>query len=364
MFFKNNKWKILISSIATLSPIIFGIIAWDILPEKIATHWGIDGQANGWSSPLFAVLFLPIFLFFLNLLCLFITSKDKKNRNQNPKAMNVIFCIMPVLSLYTNGIIYATAFGLEFNMMAGICILLGVMFIAIGNYMPKVTQSRTYGIKVKWALANEENWYATHRFAGKIYFVVGAALLLCAFLPSKAFPYVAVLTILVAAILPTIYSYNFYKKQLREGSATKEDYKLKTSKIGIIITAVLITAVLVFCGILMFTGNVNTQCGDTSFTVEASYHNDITVNYKDIESIEFREDYDAGERIMGFGSPRLSLGNFKNEEFGNYTSYAYTQCDACIVIKINGKILVLNSIDTEQTRSVYNEIYSRWEAQK
>jgi uncharacterized membrane protein len=58
IFFKNNKWKILISSILTLSPIIFGLAVYDILPEQIATHWGIDGEANGWSSTLFAVLFI------------------------------------------------------------------------------------------------------------------------------------------------------------------------------------------------------------------------------------------------------------------------------------------------------------------
>ncbi len=365
MFFKNNKWKILISSIVTLSPILFGMIVWDILPEKIAIHWGINGEVDGWSSPLFAILFLPIFLFFLNLLCLFITSKDKKNKNQSSKAMNVIFWIMPTLSIYVNGIIYAMAFGLELNFMAIVCILLGVLFIVIGNFMPKVTQNHTYGIKIKWTLANEENWNATHRFSGKVYFATGCVFLLCTFLPEAFFVGVMILTILVSVVLPMVYSYNFYKKQLREGSATKEDYKLKTSKVAIIITVVLVVAILVFVGILMFTGNIKIHYnGDKEFTIEATYYDDITINYADIESIELDGDYDVGVRKYGFNSARLNMGNYKNTEYGNYTCYTYTKCNTCVVIKINGKILALNRPDTEQTRALYDEIYSRWEAQK
>ena len=282
IFFKNNKWKILISSILTLSPIIFGLTVYDILPEQIATHWGIDGEANGWSSPLFAVLFIPILLFVLNLVFIGLTPViDKKNLTQNKKAMNIVFWIMPVLSIYVSGTIYATAFGLELNFMAVLCILLGVLFIAIGNYMPKISRNRSLGIKIKSTLANEENWNATHHFSGKIYFAVGCAILLCAFLPESFLPVILVATILTAAVIPVLYSYSFYKKQLRDGRATKEDYKLnvsKTSKTAGIITVILVSAILIFVGILMFTGKINVSYNDKSFTVEATYGDDLTIN--------------------------------------------------------------------------------------
>ena len=367
IFFKNNKWKILISSILTLSPMLFGLAVYDILPEQMATHWGIGGEANGWSSPLFVVLFIPVFLCVMNLLCLFITSLDKKNKNQNQKAMNVIFWIMPALSVYISGIIYAMAFGLELNFMAIVCILLGILFIAIGNYMPKITQNHTYGIKIKWTLANEENWNATHRFSGKVYFAAGILILLCAFLPESFFVAVVIATMLFATLLPIIYSYNFYKKQLCDGRATKEDYKLITtakSKIAIIVTVILVVAILVFVGILMFTGNIKVHYDDKSFTVEATYYDDLTINYADIESVELDEDYNVGIRKYGFASARLNLGNYKNPEYGSYTCYTYTQCNTCVVIKANGKTLALSRPDAEQTRDLYNEIYARWEAQK
>ena len=35
---KNNKMKLIISSVITLLPMLFGIIMWEKLPEKMATH--------------------------------------------------------------------------------------------------------------------------------------------------------------------------------------------------------------------------------------------------------------------------------------------------------------------------------------
>lgn len=359
---KNNKWKILISSVIILLPALFGLIVWDSLPEQIATHWGISGEADDWSSPLFVVLFLPLLLLALNFVCLLVTAKDNKNRDQSPKAFNIIFWIMPVISVYVNGIMYATAFGLELNMMALVCILLGVMFIVIGNYMPKFKQNHTMGIKISWTLANEENWYATHRFGGKVYVAAGVLFLLCAFLPPVVFPFAAILSILIATIPPAIYSYRYYKKQIREGRATEEDYAYKNSKQRKVFTAAVIVpviATIAFCLVVCFTGNVKIFYGSSSFTVEASYWKDATVNYSDIESIEYRESGDAGERINGIGTPKLSVGWFRNDEFGNYTRYSYTGCDACVIIKINGGILVINSSDSAQTYDIYEEILSK-----
>ena len=51
--------------------------------------------------------------------------------------------------------------------------IIGVMFIGLGNYMPKLKQNYTIGIKVPWTLNSEENWNMTHRMAGKVYVVGG-----------------------------------------------------------------------------------------------------------------------------------------------------------------------------------------------
>ena len=47
---KQNKYKMIISAIITLLPMIFGFIVWDRLPENIATSFGWNGEVTGYNS--------------------------------------------------------------------------------------------------------------------------------------------------------------------------------------------------------------------------------------------------------------------------------------------------------------------------
>lgn len=364
---KRNKITLIISSLVTLIPMIFGLIFWDILPERMAIHWSISGEADGYSSALFAVLSLPLIMLALQWILVAVSCfVEKRNGEQTKKAERLVLWIIPFLSVYCNGIVYATAFGYKLNMSMLVGVLLGVMFAVIGNYLPKFSRSTTMGIKIRWALCNDENWNATHRFGGRVWVVGGLCLLLIAFLPTKIFTVAALLTVILMILLPVIYSYLYSRRQIKEGRATSEDFTFEKTgmntrgnKIALVGTVVIVTIILVGCAVLMFTGNIKVNYHGDAFTVEATYYEDITVSYADIESVEYREGGVDGTRVMGFGSARLMLGNFQNDEFGNYTRYTYTSCDSCVVIIVGGKALVLNRPDEAQTRAIYEELVAR-----
>jgi uncharacterized membrane protein len=80
---KRNKLKLLISSIIILSPILIGLVLWKNLPGRMTTHWGFDGNADGWSSRPFAIFGLPVILLIIHWICIFITAKDPKNKDRN-----------------------------------------------------------------------------------------------------------------------------------------------------------------------------------------------------------------------------------------------------------------------------------------
>ncbi len=84
---KKNKSRIIISSIIILLPMIFGLIMWDKLPDTMTTHWGADGNADGFSGKVFAVFGLPAITLILHFVCLSFTLFDKKQKEQNPKAL-------------------------------------------------------------------------------------------------------------------------------------------------------------------------------------------------------------------------------------------------------------------------------------
>ncbi len=64
-------------------------------------------------------------------------------------------------------------------------------------------------------------------------------------------------------------------------------------------------------------------------------------------------------RTNGFGSARLAMGNFQNDEFGSYTLYAYTGIEEYIVLEVGGKTLVIGMKDADETRKIYESISAR-----
>jgi hypothetical protein len=254
---------------------------------------------------------------------------------------------------------FCLAFGVDFKISMLVAPILGLMFIVIGNYMPKAVQNRTFGIKITWTLANEENWNATHRFAGKLWVGMGALILLSAFLPEMMFIIAFVVILTVAVIACILYSYVYYKKMLREGRCEKATAAListETDKNALRISTVAISLVITFAVILMVSGKVNFAFDEDSLNIKATFGGKMDIAYSEIESIEYREGKVEGTRVGGFGSAKLLYGIFRNDEFGTYTRYTYTASDCAVILIVDGEEIVIADSTTEATRAIYNRL--------
>lgn len=215
---KKNKVLIIVTAIICLLPILVGVILWDQLPEQIPSHWGINGEVDDWSSKPFAVFFFPALLCGIHLLCVFASTMDPKHKNYAPQMFRLVLWICPVLSLLLNSIVYSFALGYDMlNVPMIISTLVGIMFIIVGNYLPKCRQSYTMGIKLPWTLNDEGNWNATHRVGGWVWMFCGIAILATAFLGIF---WILIGILLVAVIVPTVYSYVYYRKHKNSGEDT------------------------------------------------------------------------------------------------------------------------------------------------
>ncbi len=213
---KINKLKLIISSVLTVLPIAFGLALWNRLPERLPYHWNAAGEIDGYAGKGMAVFFMPLFLLAIHVLCVFATKLDKANRDQNERVFSLIYYIMPVISLTVHGFVFATALGNNVDVTSITVIILGFVFLVVGNYMPKAKQNRTIGIKITWTLSSEANWNATHRFAGKLWFAAGFIVLAAAFLPSRISLPLMMVVSFIAVLVPVIYSYRFHKKEERD----------------------------------------------------------------------------------------------------------------------------------------------------
>lgn len=354
---KNNKRKTLISSVVILLPMLFGLIMWNKIPDEVVSHIGISGNPDSVSSKGFFVFGVPLLLLAVHLFCLWISGKDPGHKKQPKKAMGIVFWIIPAASLFVNALMYAATFEVSFNPMMLVVGFLAFMFIAIGNYMPTCKQSATMGIKIKWTLENEENWRATHRFSGKVWFICGLLMLPCIFIPEKYAPVFLIGIIIPVVILPVGYSYLYYRKQVKEGNYSTENSviaEMPKSYKKISVAVLVILAVVL--PLVLFSGNIDYVAGDTALEIQTDYYNDITISYDSIDDIEFREVTADGLRVSGFGSMKLLMGRFKNDEFGYYTRYTYTDDAGCIVITVGEEKLVIAGKTIVETRAIYDTL--------
>lgn len=77
------------------------------------------------------------------------------------------------------------------------------------------------------------------------------------------------------------------------------------------------------------------------------------------ESVAYREDVHFGIRTNGFGSLRLGMGSFQNDEFGFYTRYCYEGFAECVVIEVGNKMLVVNGKDEAATKEIYETLLEK-----
>lgn len=209
-----NKKLFMISVVACFIPIILGLLFYNQLPEQMPIHWNTAGEVDDYTSKIFALFGLPMILLVFHMALVWVTDKDPKYMNI-PKVMYVIiYFLIPIISTICVGFSINTALpnGLDINISSTLPLVLGIIFLFVGNYLPKCKQSYTVGIKTPWALHDEENWNKTHRLAGFLWIIGGILIIICSlFFSTMVNPFFVI--ILAMTVIPYVYSYLIYKKK-------------------------------------------------------------------------------------------------------------------------------------------------------
>ena len=208
---KNKKTEIVLTTLICLLPMLAGIVLYSKLPQQVPTHFDFSGEANGWSSKTFAVFGMPLMMAGFNLFLQFALRTDPKRQNMNHALRTISVWTIPVLSVLVYALVMRAALGYTTPTETIVPVLIGILFVVIGNYLPKTKQSYTMGIKLPWTLASEENWNRTHRLAGFLW-VIGGILLILLTLLRLWNTWTFLLVIIPMTLIPTIYSYLLYRK--------------------------------------------------------------------------------------------------------------------------------------------------------
>lgn len=204
--FKMDKKTMILTSIVILIPLLIGMAFWNRLPDIMATHFGFDNEANGFSSKPFAVIGIPLILLGLHWLASMVTLRDPKVQNAGRRMQRLVLWIVPVVSVICAVTIYTYNLGIKLNFTYMGEIFLGMMFVIVGNYLPKTRQNFFIGIRIPWTLADEQNWNRTHRLAGFLWVACGLLLLILT-LTGLIQPQMAVWICVAAVCIPCLYSF-------------------------------------------------------------------------------------------------------------------------------------------------------------
>jgi len=357
MILKNKK-LLLITSVLTLLPIPLGLLLWNRFPETMAIHFGITGQADGFASVPFAVFVPPVLMLAVQWLCTLATALDRRNRDRNQKMFRIVLWTIPIISNLCCLDMYALALGWEFSPVAWTMVPMGLLFALIGNYMPKTKRNSTMGIKVIWTYTSEANWNATHRFAGKLWVIGGLLIALGGLLPNGWAVAVMIVAIVFLCVVPMVYSYRFYKQEYAAGKVEKAGLSAGDKKTTTV-TVVFLILLTAFALTVLFYGDIDFRFQEDYLSIEPNMYTDYILRYDVIDDLEYREENVPGLRVGGYGSFRLLLGFFENEEFGTYIRYTYYKPEACVVVETGKQTIVLSGKDAAQTREVYEMLLEK-----
>lgn len=145
------------------------LFTYHALPENMAVHWGIDGQADGFAPKWIASLMVPLLMVAMILMLHLLPKIDpnRKNYEQFQGAYNMISAGIVSLLFVLHLVVILQGLGYSIPIPTLMTFLVGALFILIGNYLPRVRTNFFLGIRTPWTLSDEEVWRKTHRIGGK-----------------------------------------------------------------------------------------------------------------------------------------------------------------------------------------------------
>ena len=193
--------------------IAVGVHFYAQLPDQIPTHWNAQWVINGYGSKLQMLVGLPLMSLVLLVLFTFLPRRDPRTKNYENffLARETIQILILWFFTYIYCIILYVVLHPEVSIMPLMLWCMGILFFIMWILMRHVKTNYFVGIRTPWTLENEEVRDKTHKLGGWTFAAAGILLFISGFYTVYFVP-ILIWAIVLAALVPTIYSYVIYKK--------------------------------------------------------------------------------------------------------------------------------------------------------
>ncbi|MBR5589923.1 MAG: SdpI family protein [Anaerotignum sp.] len=213
------KIKKVLRVLLMIAPVLMVLAVYGKLPDVVPVHWGINGEVDRYGSKmeLFIIAGMNIFLgIFMPLVAKVDPKKKNYDRFQETYEWMIIWTLL-FMTVVTGVILAETLQPGTLNIGKVICSMVGIMFIVLGNMMPKIKSNFFTGVKTPWALSSDAVWNKTQRLGGKTLVLGGVLILISAFVgDAKWMTFIIIGVAVLVGLVPTVMSYIWYQKEMEK----------------------------------------------------------------------------------------------------------------------------------------------------
>jgi uncharacterized membrane protein len=201
--------KIILSFIIVAVSFCAAIYFYPQMPDKMAAHWGVNGQVDGFMSKFWGLFLMPIISLVMMFLFLVLPKLDplKENIEKFKKYFENFILLIIVFFFYIYILTILANKGFSFDFTKFLLPAFAVLFFYCGILTENAKRNWFVGVRTPWTLSSDKNWDKTNKLAGKMFKATGIVSLLGVFMPNHISFTVVISLIIVMVIAIVVYSY-------------------------------------------------------------------------------------------------------------------------------------------------------------
>ena len=216
--------------IFALVPVAVTGIVLQFMPDTIPMHYDMSGSIDRWGSKMESFILpaaiLLITLFWHLMIHAFeakASRADSEKEQMEAKSAAKILCIvglsqavmfgiMQYFILYSSYVQAGTGSAEATIDIAKVsCILCGIVFVVLGNFMTRVKKNAVVGIRTPWSMYNDNTWRKSNYFGAVCFIIAGVlTIVTAAFVSGTTSTIFLLVYILAASVIAVIYSKKVY----------------------------------------------------------------------------------------------------------------------------------------------------------
>ncbi len=152
-----------------------GAVSWPTAPDRIPMHWNLAGEVDRWGGRFEGLFAIPLLSLAIYALFLFLPRLDPGRANYEVFAgawLTLRLAVMVVVAAL-QGLILLAMRGVPVRIETWVPLIVGALFIVIGNLMGKVRPNWFVGVRNPWTLSSKAAWTRTHRIGGWTFVLIG-----------------------------------------------------------------------------------------------------------------------------------------------------------------------------------------------